>query len=147
LEARSELEVNYYNPDVAIWEPLLESWSFSVIVHQHYGLSSVEGALDPNRLTTRVLLNSTKHLNLNITTPFIVALSHTLKSWQAEFLSQYKSFGTVPTRPRMYPYLLTNRLGIAVTYWTENVRCYCLHWVSVFTTFHINCVGERRKRD
>jgi hypothetical protein len=108
--------MNYYNPNVAMWEPLLEHWKPQLLLQF------------PMNAGCRVLLKSQERLNINITRQFFETITNTLSFWKADYYNSVQ----FPYKIALHSFILRNETGQKLRYWLNNsVRIFC----SLFTKY------------
>jgi len=63
----------YYNTHIALWEPLIEPWSFDLEASKVFE--------DSSKITTTIEMRADKYLNINITKAFFDTAKQTLGFW------------------------------------------------------------------
>lgn len=100
------LLIDFFNPKVSAWEPVLEKWVFVATAKM-------------SQKSTRLVLFAQHPLELNATTYFISSLLSTIAAWKTD----YSVVGPRHIRERFVPYKIVNRTGLPVTLMLQEPRC------------------------
>lgn len=105
LKIHTVAGIDYYNPQKAAWEPVMEQWAFQVNTK----------FAEVNRFEIR----ASQRLNMNFTKPFFDTIWNTLQGWKEDY---YTLSSEYPSRFVRHPFILRNETGQSLRYWLSTME-------------------------
>ena len=109
----SDLQIDYYNGQLEVWEPVIEPWSFQ------FKISRIQSPP-----VTKYILSASRILLLNVTLAMIETTLNTIES--IKLSQKQEREGITPEsddlRPNLHPYVLRNESGLRAWYWLSNTH-------------------------
>ena len=107
LKLTSDLQIDYYNNQLEVWEPVIEPWGYKFTLTKPLP-NLVKYGLTANRL-----------LQMNITHAMIETTLNTYESiTQSDYILNLDTGEEI--RPNLHPFVVKNETGTDVWYWLSN---------------------------
>lgn len=98
--------MNYFNPKIQRWEPLIEPWTFQIKISDSISDGHKISIVSPQRL------------DLNMTLGFIDTIVEAVHTWQEDYYDVESRKATTQSLAA-FSYYIRNQTGSVLWYWTE----------------------------